>query len=138
MSVFEDPLHKALYTALNATDTAKNAVFDITSGSDCPEMLHAVAERFFESEDSELIALNVIEDVGLLMRMLHDAAAAETQSGYVADEHCMSGGGYEVTHLSDLGQQFETARASVAALYSALYEVNLHLRAERLSVSLRA
>ncbi len=138
MSVFDDPLHKALYTALNATDTARNAVFDVTSGSDCPEALQPVAERFFEADDSDLIAVNLIEDVGLLMTMLHDAAAAETQPGYVADEHCMSGGGYEVTHLSDLGQQFESAREAVAALYSALYEVNLHLRADRLSASLRA
>ncbi|WP_170335092.1 hypothetical protein [Ruegeria arenilitoris] len=137
MSVFDDPIQKAIYEALVAAGAARDAVYEATSRSTCPKRLQAAALRFERLRDDDLFKDTAFDEVSAFEQMLNTCVAAESQSGYVADEHCMSGGGYEVTHLSEDGQRFEAARRSVAAMVAALQGVSRHLHAERLSVSLR-
>lgn len=132
-----DILTQAVFVALTAAADVHACLQDcLDDGVFSPSFARRARELVTEIERRTIFGTYSTQDFRNFAEDLERPISEETRSGYVADEHHVSGG-YVETHVTRNGENLVGLRSALKLLLRRLQEVELCLAAEQVVAELR-
>ena len=132
-----DILTQAVFDALNAAGDVHACLRDcLDKGAFSPPLARRARELATEIERRTIFGTYSIQEFRDFAEDLERPISEETRSGYVADEHHVSGG-YVETHVTRNGEHLVGLRSSLKLMLRRLQEVDQRIAAEQVVAELR-
>lgn len=139
MSTNTDPLESALlrYFSLRTSAIAALAAFADMAG-DTADLRRRAFRLQSALQGGDLPDARSEADLMRCLDVAEDRIAEGTKRHFMPDEHCLSGGGYMMTHMTPAAEQLSEAIAPLQRLRSAWRDVQAAEATERAMAQLRS